>query len=75
MVDIKSEVYYINHDPVLGWMSPDGQLIECSYAEHEMAAKDIVQISGWLDDDVPAHKPRPDKSCAGFVRPPKDIFF
>lgn len=50
MVDVKSEVYYINHDPVLGWMSPDGQLIECSYAEHEMAAEDIVQNSGWLDD-------------------------
>lgn len=49
MVDVKSEVYYINHDPVLGWMSPGGQLIVCPYAGHEMAAKDIVQISGWLD--------------------------
>ena len=50
MVDVKSEVYYIHHDPVLGWMSPDGQLIVCPYAGHEMAAKDIVQISGRLDD-------------------------
>lgn len=50
MADVKSEVYYINHDPVLGWMSPGGQLIVCSYAEHEMAAEDIVQSSGWFDD-------------------------
>ena len=26
-------------------------------------------------DDISAHKPRPDKSRAGFVRPPEDAFF
>ena len=50
MSDIESNIYYINHDPVLGWMNPNGSLVVCHYAEHEMAAKDIVQVNGWFDD-------------------------
>lgn len=55
MSDIESNVYHINHDPVLGWMNPNGSLVVCRYAEHEMAAKDIVQTNGWFTDWATAY--------------------
>ena len=53
--EVNSNVYYINHDPVLGWMNPNGSLTVCHYAEHEMVAKDIVQVNGWFDDWAAAY--------------------
>ena len=39
-------------------------------ASSASAFQDVAQ-----GDDISAHKPRPDKSRAGFVRPPEDAFF
>lgn len=47
--NIRSEVYFISHDPVLGWMDPNGGFLSCSYAEHEEKAKEIIQDKGWFE--------------------------
>lgn len=50
--DVHSEVYFINHDPVLGWIDENGKFFPCEYAEHEDRAKNIIQEKGWFNDWV-----------------------
>lgn len=61
----------------IGWLAPDGTMIECALMDHVATATELAEKMGWKEYDADFHRTPPDDFLMehGFVHITRGMFF